>query len=191
VSVSERVGIGATSAGGIKWRTFTKDGDISYSVQNPTCLVCTIGTPVADMLAHSPRLPLIIDHVYERRDFTAEDEKGMALALKQCDRLRMYVTDLWKFIMAISEEYPILEYLIMGPLTQERPILRLCNTFRAPHLRRLLLIGFKVTPPIGFWLLTAAWASSYLVLPCSTRPPTSSQLSCDNGLHSCLSWNRS
>jgi hypothetical protein len=39
------------------------------------------------MLAHSPPLPLIIDHVYEHRDMTAEDEKGIALTLKQRDRV--------------------------------------------------------------------------------------------------------
>ena len=37
------------------------------------CLVCTYGTPVADMLAHSPPLPLIIDHSDFARDMTAED----------------------------------------------------------------------------------------------------------------------
>jgi hypothetical protein len=107
-------------------------------------LVYTIGTPVADMLAHLPPLPLIIDHVYEHRDMTAEDEKGITLALKQRDRVcrirRIHVPDLRKLVMAIGEEYPILEYLIIGPLIQERPILRLRNTFRAPHLRRLLRI---------------------------------------------------
>jgi hypothetical protein len=108
-------------------------------------LVYTIGRPVADMLAHSPPLPLTIDHVYEHRDMTAEDEKGITLALKQRDRacrirLRKHVPDLRKLIMAIGEEYPTLEYLIIGPLTRERPILRLRNTFRVPHLRRLLRI---------------------------------------------------
>src|SRR6267154_3223413 len=37
------------------------------------CLVCTNGTPVADMLSHSPPLPLIID--YHGHDITAEDEE--------------------------------------------------------------------------------------------------------------------
>ena len=122
------------------------------------CLVCTTGTPVADMLAHAPPLPLIVDHSYERREITAEDRNGITLALKQYDRvrrirLRMHVVDLRKLIVALSEEYPILEYLIMGPLTEERPILRLRNTFQAPHLRHLLLIGFQVIPTIGLSFL--------------------------------------
>jgi hypothetical protein len=33
-------------------------------------LVCTYGTPVADMLAHSPPLPLAIDYTNEPHDFT-------------------------------------------------------------------------------------------------------------------------
>jgi len=45
-------------------------------------------TSVADMLPHSLSLPLIIDHVYEFRDMTAEDEKGITLAFKQRDRVR-------------------------------------------------------------------------------------------------------
>ncbi len=36
------------------------------------CHVCTIGTPVADMLAHSP--PLIIDYITEDDDITALDD---------------------------------------------------------------------------------------------------------------------
>ncbi|KAI0276396.1 hypothetical protein BGY98DRAFT_986184, partial [Russula aff. rugulosa BPL654] len=46
------------------------------------CFVCTYGTPVADMLAHSPPLPLVIDYERRRRrDITAEDEEAVILAL--------------------------------------------------------------------------------------------------------------
>jgi hypothetical protein len=46
------------------------------------CLVCTSGTPVADMLDHSPPLPLIIDYDEEEDDdITAEDEEGIILSL--------------------------------------------------------------------------------------------------------------
>jgi hypothetical protein len=37
-------------------------------------LVCTYGTPVADMLAHSPPLPLVLDYA-ERPDITTDDEE--------------------------------------------------------------------------------------------------------------------
>ena len=64
---------------------------------------------------HSSSITLITD-----RDITAEDEEGIILALEQRDRvrrirLRMPVPKLQKLIMAIDEEYPVLEYLIMMP----------------------------------------------------------------------------
>jgi hypothetical protein len=41
---------------------------------------------MADMLVHSPPLPLIID--YQGTDITAEDEEAIILALAQRDRVR-------------------------------------------------------------------------------------------------------
>ncbi|KAI0290774.1 hypothetical protein BC826DRAFT_523176 [Russula brevipes] len=52
------------------------------------CLVCTRGTPVADMLAHSPPLPLIIDHINQDPVTTTEDEEGILLALQHHNRIR-------------------------------------------------------------------------------------------------------
>jgi hypothetical protein len=51
--------------------------------------VCTPGTPIADMLGHSLPLPLIIDYVCGDFDVSEEDEEGLLLALKQCDRVRL------------------------------------------------------------------------------------------------------
>src|ERR1700761_7053883 len=45
-------------------------------------LVCPVGTPVADMLAHSPPLPLDIDYIKLDAEIAAEDEEGAILALK-------------------------------------------------------------------------------------------------------------
>ena len=121
------------------------------------CLVCTFGTPVADMLDHSPPLPLIIDYDEQDDDITAEDEEGIILSLEQRDRvrrirLRFSVQTLQKLIMAINEEYPILEHLILG--SPEKGILTLPETLQAPHLRHLLLGDFSL--PIGSRLLTTA-----------------------------------
>jgi hypothetical protein len=110
------------------------------------------------MLAHSPPLPLVIDYETDR-DATA-DEEGIFLALGLRDRVRrvrlsMPVPNLQKFIMAINEEYPVLEYLIMGPLADnDRTALVLPETLQAPHLRHLSLGGFVL--PIGSRLLTSA-----------------------------------
>jgi len=122
-------------------------------------LVCTYGTPVADMLAHSPPLPLAIDYSDEDCDI-AEDEEEAILALKQRNRVHRVrlcipVTSLQKVIGAMDEEYPILEYLIIQPPYQDRStILTLPETLQAPHLRHLTLAGFAL--PIGSRLLTTA-----------------------------------
>ena len=69
------------------------------------------------MLAHSPPLPLTVD--YDSEDgITAEDEEGIFLALEQRHRVRhlrleLPVQNLQKLVMAIDEEFPILEYLIV------------------------------------------------------------------------------
>ena len=119
-------------------------------------LVCTHGTPVADMLAHSnPAIPLIIDHFDDRhQDLTAEDEKGIILALRQRDRLRRIrilkpTPILQKLIIALDGEFPILEFLFIWhqryhwrPLFEPNTNLYFPETFRAPHLRQLMLKNF-------------------------------------------------
>lgn len=137
-----------------RWRNLIL-GSASYL---GLCLVCTNGTPVVDMLAHSPPLPPVIDYNDESID---EDEEGIILALKQHDRVRrvrfspgISVPTLRKFILAIDEEYPILEHLIMGPLMEDSMALMLPTIFHAPHLRHLTLSGFTLL--IGSRLLTTA-----------------------------------
>ena len=123
-------------------------------------LLCTYGTPIEDMLAHSPPLPLVVGYFRNDRELTTEDEEGIILALKQRDRVRrvrLYSagTILQKLIMAMDEEYPILEYLyITLPLNDNSMILRFPETLQAPHLRHLELQGFAL--PMGSRLLTTA-----------------------------------
>ena len=139
-------------------------------------LVCTYRTPVADMLAHSPPLPLVIDYPDEHRDITAEDEEGTILALKQNDRvyrirLRVSVPKLQKLILAIDEEYPILEYLIIEPAFEDNTVMMFPETLQAPHLRQLALINFAL--PIRSRLLTTAVG---LVTLCLTMEPPSTYI---------------
>jgi hypothetical protein len=123
-------------------------------------LVCTYGTPVADMLAHSPHLPLDIDYCEGDRYITAEDEEGAILALKHRDRVRrvrlgMPITKLRKAIAAMDNEYPILEHLVIIRMKMDRvSILTFPETLQAPHLRHLAVLGFSL--PIGSRLLTNA-----------------------------------
>ena len=51
-------------------------------------LLCKRRTPVADMLANSPHLPLIIDYLDEDDVITTEDKEGIILALQHCYRVR-------------------------------------------------------------------------------------------------------
>jgi len=119
------------------------------------CLVCTNGTPIADMLAHSPPLPLVIDHGVRYHEVTVKDEEGILLALQHRDRvrrirLRMPIPNLQRLIVAIDDHFPMLEYLYLAPNTKHETNLRLPQTFQAPQLRHLVL---NIACPIGSpWL---------------------------------------
>ena len=123
------------------------------------CLVCEYGTPVVDMLRHSPPLPLVMDYRTDQ-DITADDEERITHALKQHNRVRrvrlhLSASKLQRLIVAINEEYPVLEYLILQPLEwDKRTALMLPETFQAPRLRQLTLTGFAL--PIRSQLLNAA-----------------------------------
>ena len=97
------------------------------------------------MLAHSPPLPLTVD--YSREDgITAEDEEGILLALERRHLVRHLclssrVQNLQKLVMAIDEELPILEYLVVYPWAKDSTALMLPETLQAPHLRHLALGG--------------------------------------------------
>ena len=121
------------------------------------CLVCTYGTPVADVLAHSPPLPLIID--YRTREFAAEDEEGIILALQHRDRvcrinLDIPMPNVQKVLLTMDDVFPTLEYLNIGPLIKDNMCSVLPKTFQAPHLRHLILFNFAI--PIRSPSLTTA-----------------------------------
>ena len=148
-----------------RWRNLIL-GSASYL---GLCLVCTYGTPVADMLAHSPLLPLVLDYCDE--DITTEDEEAIVLALEQRDRVRRIrltipVLKLQKLIMSIDGEYPILEYLILGDQFEEKDtVLILPETLQTPHLRHLAIKGSIPIPVRAPLLGTAAGlAALYLAL---------------------------
>ena len=123
-------------------------------------LLCTYGTPVADMLAHSPPLPLVVGYFTGGRQLTTEGEEGIILALKQRDRVRRVrlnksVAIMQKLLVAKDEEYPILEYLyIMLPTKDNSSVLTIPEALQAPNLRQLTLRGFAL--PMGSRLLATA-----------------------------------
>jgi len=77
-------------------------------------------TPVADILAHSPPPPLVID--YHDHDITAGDEEAIILAFEQRERvrrIRLHIPVL-NLVMTVDGECPILEYLILVDLAEEK-----------------------------------------------------------------------
>jgi hypothetical protein len=138
-------------------------------------LFCTVGVPVADMLAHSPPLPLTI--YYTPNTTTAEDESGILLALSHRDRVRHIEVHLrtWmaqlKFVTAMNDQFPILERMHIYSETK----VALPLTFQAPNLRHLQLVMASV--PIQSSLLTTTAAGlvslSLLNISASTYFPPS------------------
>ena len=142
-----------------RWRNIIL-GSASYL---GVSLVCTFGTPVTGMLAHSPPLPLVLDYSNIFADVTAdgaEDEESAIVALKKHDRVRrirldMPVADMRKVVMAMDKEYPILErLLIIRRVENISNAMIFPESFQAPRLRHLALGGF--TLPVGSRLLTNA-----------------------------------
>lgn len=118
-------------------------------------------------LIHLPFHSLLITLV-QTTSLQKNDEK-ILLALEQRDRvcrIRLAVSpsSLQKVVMAIDEEYPILEYLLIKNV-DERTALTHPKTLQAPHLSRLPLFGST--------------------LPIRSRLP---QMLCFVGSPSCPSW---
>ena len=121
------------------------------------CLVCTYRTPVARMLAHSPPLPLIIDHLDQGHEVSPKYEEWMLLALQQQDRVRgirivMPIQDILKLTVTMDKEFPMLDHLHISLLRKEtlNVTFTLPEGFRAPRLRHLLLrnFAFSIKSPI-------------------------------------------
>ena len=131
------------------------------------CLVCTHGTPVREMLAHSPPFPLVIDLNDANRVLTTADEEGITLALQHRDRVRSIhleasAPSLKRLVASIDDEFPVLEYMHVAPQTRHSGRLTLPPTFEAPHLRHLVLYHFA--SPLGSPLLTTATGLVTLLL---------------------------
>jgi hypothetical protein len=120
-------------------------------------LFCTNGVPVANMLAHSPPLPLTV-YYHTDREITAEDESGILLALSHRDRV--HHIDLWelpdhdvrKFVAVMDDQFPNLERMYIQSWTE----FVLPVTFQAPNLRHIKL--WPASLPIGSPFFTTSTA---------------------------------
>lgn len=115
------------------------------------------------MLAHLPRLPLILDYCDLFDYITASDELGIAFALEHRDRVRRIrimqpVHIVQRLLNALHGEFPNLEYLLIErhafymPSTVSNMMVDIPGTFRAPRLRYLVVMGYQI--PIGSRSLT-------------------------------------
>jgi hypothetical protein len=147
-----------------RWRSVILDAPSLLDLH----LVCTRGVPVADMLAHSPPLPLTIVYWFDSYTgtMTAEDEEGAFLALSHRDRVHniaicMPSWELEKLFVVMDEQFPILERLTINYSNLEGPGVTLPRTFGAPNLFNLILMN--VALPIRCPLLTTAGLVSLLL----------------------------
>ena len=110
------------------------------------------------MLAHLPPLPLILDYWDPYDYITADDELGIRLALENRDRVRRIrvmqpALMLQRLIDALRGEFPNLEYLFIErhtffvPNTNGNATFDIPETFRAPRLRYLMVMGLPLTIP--------------------------------------------
>ncbi|KAH9971474.1 hypothetical protein BGW80DRAFT_442291 [Lactifluus volemus] len=132
-------------------------------------LYCTHGVPVADMLAHSPPLPLTI--YYPGWKSEATDRPSILLALSHRDRVRhIYLSmarHMWTFVAAMDHQFPILERMYIHSLTE----VDLPSTFQAPNLRHLQLSTASVPIQSSLLTTTAAGLVSLSLLNISASEP--------------------
>ncbi|KAI0247313.1 hypothetical protein BJV78DRAFT_944136 [Lactifluus subvellereus] len=131
-------------------------------------LLCRPLTPVANMLTHSPPLPLTIEYY---RELTEKEQEGMLYALQHSDRVRdialtMSSASLRRPIMAMDKQFPTLERLFIQSWDDNESLI-FPETFQAPHLRYLALLG--AVPAIGFPFTTAM---NLVTLALHHIPPT-------------------
>jgi hypothetical protein len=113
-------------------------------------LLCTNGTPVADILDHSPPLPLIISYQNTYATMTTEDEEGILLALRCHDRVRRIVLHappqgLHKFLTAMNKNFRNLERLSIVSSSGDDARLVMPRAFRAARLSHLTLGGVTLS----------------------------------------------
>ena len=159
-----------------RWRSLILGSAFHLGVS----LVCAKGTPVAEMLEHSPSLPIVVDYTLdENEDITADEEEAAILALKKCGRVRRIrfkkpVMNLQKLIVVMGDEYPILEHLIiMRTIEDLSTILVFPETLQAPHLRHLLLVGFSLPQRCRLLTTAVGLVTLYLAMihPSTYFPP--------------------
>lgn len=117
-------------------------------------LVCNSRTPVADLLANSPPLPLIIYWGNPGTLDTDKSAKNILLALNHRDRVRrmtLHLSEdsLCSLLSSMNGPFPMLETLQLycSSSGNLRPRTALPTAFKAPNLRHLHVSDLKLMPP--------------------------------------------
>lgn len=160
-----------------RWRRLV----FASSVRLNLHLRCTFGTPVDDMISHSPPFPLVLDYGPRiLKTWTAEDELGLLLASQHLSRVSEIVLSapdltLAKLTTGMTEAAPRLETLSLHSQTSEIVLPRQFLEGGAPQLRHLILTGATLSPLQP--LLSSATSLVSLVLE---RIPSSAYFSPDS-----------
>jgi hypothetical protein len=124
----------------------------SSSVRLNLQLRCTFGTPVDDMIYHSPPFPLVLDYGPRiLKTWSAEDELGLLLASQHLPRVTEIVLSapeltLAKLTTGLTELAPRLEKLVLHSQTSEVVLPKQFLEGGAPQLRHLILTGASLSP---------------------------------------------
>ena len=129
-----------------KWRRVAFSSPIRLGLT----LICTPCTPVADLLAHGPPLPLIVywgNIVYRE---TEDRFDNFRLALQQRDRvcrIKLQLPDraLRSLMPSLDGSFPVLETLELCPSSYDSRV-QLPVTLQAPNLRHLHLSVSTIMP---------------------------------------------
>ena len=114
------------------------------------CLLCDLKTPTAEMLQHSPPLPLIV-HIERIYHDITQPSNNITHALQYPDRVVYISIDTWaidrELLMALGKTFSALETfsLLVGLFeSPDRQFLPFPENFAAPHLRTLHLNNVSI-----------------------------------------------
>ena len=133
---------------------------------------------MADLLAHSPPLPIIIYYGNPEPFDEQDDVEGIRLALQHRERvcrinLHLPFPSLRKVFKSMDGPFPALETLQLYCSSYRNENARIPTTFEAPNLRHLQLSDFTFFPPLRTNPLTAVICPQSLVtFSLGEAPPT-------------------
>ena len=129
-----------------RWRQLVFASSLRLNLQ----LRCTFGTPVTDMINHSPPFPLILDYgPHLLKKWTPADEDGVLFALQHLSRTHEIMlsapqSTLTEIINAMLDTAPTLRRLILHTESAEFVLPKSLLDGNVPQLRHLELHGVSL-----------------------------------------------